>query len=239
MKRKDSGKTPAEPISAEEKVFFGTDNSNAEEAATGAEPDVNLSATFFADLEENKELENGNTSSPERLVEEQINDKVIAQLRKKVVDEQSSEAVAECFYMKDGVLMRKSKPFNLNTGDYDSGHKIVVPQCYRQDILRMAHDLSFAGHMGVRKTHHRILPYFYWPGLRKDVEQYCRACHVCQMVGNPNQQIPVAPLQPIPAFDEPFSRILIDCVGPLPKTKSGFQYCAHRLVFRKPFRYGT
>ena len=36
-----------------------------------------------------------------------------------------------------------------------------------------------------------------------------------------NQTIPKAHLQPIPAFDEPFSIIIIDCVGPLPKTKSG------------------
>ena len=44
------------------------------------------------------------------------------------------------------------------------------------------------------------------------------------MVGKPNQPLPKAPLQPIPAFEEPFSRILIDCVGPLPKTKLGNQY---------------
>ena len=39
-----------------------------------------------------------------------------------------------------------------------------------------------------------------------------------------NQVIPKAGLQPIPAFDEPFSRIIIDCVGPLLKTKSGNEY---------------
>ena len=44
------------------------------------------------------------------------------------------------------------------------------------------------------------------------------------MVGKHNQTIPKANYQPIPAFDEPFSRIIIDCVGPLPKTKSGCQY---------------
>ena len=44
------------------------------------------------------------------------------------------------------------------------------------------------------------------------------------MVGKPNHTIPKAQLQPIPAFDEPFSRILIDCVGPLPRTKSGNEY---------------
>ena len=39
-----------------------------------------------------------------------------------------------------------------------------------------------------------------------------------------NQIIPKAHLQPIPVFDEPFSRIIIDCVGPLPKAKPGCQY---------------
>ena len=39
----------------------------------------------------------------------------------------------------------------------------------------------------------------------------------------PNETIPVAPLKPIPACREPFTEIIIDCVGPLPKTKSGNQ----------------
>ena len=63
--------------------------------------------------------------------------------------------------------------------------------------------------------------HFYWPGLKADVSNYCRSCHTCQVVGKHNQVIPKAGLQPIPAFDEPFSRIIIDCVGPLPKTKFG------------------
>ena len=44
------------------------------------------------------------------------------------------------------------------------------------------------------------------------------------MVGKPNQSPPNASLKPIPAFDEPFSWIIIDCVGPLPETKSGNEY---------------
>ena len=60
--------------------------------------------------------------------------------------------------------------------------------------------------------------------MRKDVVEFCRSCHTCQVVGKPNQTLPKAPLQPIPAFEEPFSRVIIDCVGPLPKTKSGNQY---------------
>ena len=47
---------------------------------------------------------------------------------------------------------------------------------------------------------------------------------MCQLVGKPNQKVPVAPLQPIPAVEESFSRVIMDCVGPLPKTKAGNQY---------------
>ena len=70
----------------------------------------------------------------------------------------------------------------------------------------------------------RLCDIFNWPGIRKDMVEFCRTCHVCQTVGKPNQGIPKAPLKPIPAFDEPFSNVMIDCVGPLPKTKKGNQY---------------
>lgn len=78
--------------------------------------------------------------------------------------------------------------------------------------------------MGIRKTLDRVLWHFYWPGVKSDVSQYCKTCHTCQTVGKPNQVIPPAPLHPIPAVGEPFERILLDCVGPLTRTKSGNQY---------------
>ena len=81
-----------------------------------------------------------------------------------------------------------------------------------------------SGHLGINKTYHKIINHFYWPGLKSDVSKYCKTCHTCQMVGKPNQTIPKAHLQHIPAFDEPFSKILIYCVGYLPRTKSGNEY---------------
>ena len=81
-----------------------------------------------------------------------------------------------------------------------------------------------AGHLGINKTYHKILTHFYWPGLKKDVVQFCRLCHVCQLVGKPNQLVPAVPLQPITVCGEPFSQVLVDCVGSLLKTKLGNQY---------------
>ena len=103
-------------------------------------------------------------------------------------------------------------------------HQVVVPKLYRTDILQIAHATPLSGHLGVNKTYNKILCHFFWPGLKKSVVEFCKSCHTCQMVGKPNQIIPKAPLHPIPAIGEPFSRILNDCVGPLPKTKAGNQY---------------
>ena len=97
-------------------------------------------------------------------------------------------------------------------------------QSYRHEILSTAHESPMSGHLGINKTYHKIINHFYWPGLKSDVSKFCKTCHTCQMVGKPNQTIPKAQLQPIPAFEEPFSRIFIDCVGPLPRTKSENEY---------------
>lgn len=79
-----------------------------------------------------------------------------------------------------------------------------------------------AGHPGIKKTESRFMVHFYWPKLHKDVVEYCRSCHTCQVVGKPQYYIKPAPL--VPAFEESFTSVLIDCVGPLPRTKTGHKY---------------
>ena len=39
------------------------------------------------------------------------------------------------------------------------------------------------------------------------------------MVVKPNQPVSRAPRQPVHAVGEPFEQVLVDCVGPLPKSK--------------------
>ena len=163
--------------------------------------------------------------SRSQLCKEQHNDPEILPLLERALDEKEIDQVPVCFYVKNGILMRKWRPPDVSAEDeWTVNHQIVVPRVYRPEILNLAHDTPMSGHLGINKTYHKILNHFYWPGLKSDVSQFCKSCHTCQMVGKPNQTIPKAHLQPIPAFDEPFSRIIIDCVGPLPKTKSGHEY---------------
>lgn len=66
--------------------------------------------------------------------------------------------------------------------------------------------------------------HFYWPKLHQDVAAFCRSCHPCPVVGKPKQKVPVAPLTSVPVVGEPFSKVVIDCAGPLPKTKKGNEF---------------
>lgn len=100
--------------------------------------------------------------------------------------------------------------------------QVVVPEKSRDTVLKIAHDES--GHLGVRETHDRVLRYFSWPKLKHDVSKYIKSCHTCQLTGKPSQSIKPAPLCPIPAISQPFEHLIIDCVGPLPTSKSGCSY---------------
>ena len=163
--------------------------------------------------------------SRSKFTHEQQTDPEISDLFHKALSEEEASHVPVCYYTKNGVLMRKWRPPDVPADDeWTVSHQVVVPRSYRSEILNMAHETPMSGHLGVNKTYNKILNHFFWPGIKADVSRHCKSCHTCQMVGKPNQTIPKSPLQPIPAFEEPFSRIIIDCVGPLPKTRSGSEY---------------
>jgi len=99
---------------------------------------------------------------------------------------------------------------------------LLVPRPFIPSVLRLAHSHQLGAHLGVEKTHERIKARFYWPGVKKAVEDYCRSCPECQQVAPiPHHRNPLIPL---PIISVPFSRIGMDMVGPLPKSARGHQY---------------
>ena len=163
--------------------------------------------------------------SRNQLILEQEKDPDISSLIDKALPEDEIKKVPVGYYVKNNVLMRKWRPYDVPAdAEWAVTHQIIVPKVYRSEILRLAHEIPVGGHLGINKTCDKIMRHFFWPGIRRDVSEFCKTCHTCQVVGKPNNVIPVAPLHPIPVADEAFSKIILDCVGPLPKTKSGNQY---------------
>ena len=105
------------------------------------------------------------------------------------------------------------------TEDY-SGAKVLLKR-YRDQVIKLAHDLPLAGHLGREKTTQQILRCFYWPTLFQDVKQYCQSCTECQLYGGRKGR---APLVPLPIIGDPFRQIAMDVVGPLPRTRRGNRF---------------
>ncbi|KAL2103191.1 hypothetical protein ACEWY4_000059 [Coilia grayii] len=159
-------------------------------------------------------------TSREGLIAEQESDNELKKLFSVVVPDLNGEG-GTCYVLKEGVLCRK---WTVARDDFSNTVvQVVVPLKFRQAVLELSHG-GVAGHTGVRKTYDRVARRFFWPGLKRDISKYIRECHTCQMTGKPNQKIPDAPLQPIPAVSTPFEHLLVDCVGPLPRSRAGHSY---------------
>ncbi|XP_058850824.1 uncharacterized protein LOC131699088 isoform X1 [Acipenser ruthenus] len=122
------------------------------------------------------------------------------------------------FLLNNGLLYRVIR----GTLQGEHTHQLLVPHSQRNTIMRLAHTHLLGGHLGTDKTRDRILLRFFWPGVWREVADFCESCPECQKVAS--KKPPRAPLIPLPIIEVPFDRVGIDIVGPLPKTKSGCEY---------------
>lgn len=160
--------------------------------------------------------------SRDELILAQGKDAGLTTLFASVKSHKEIESMASGYFLSDGILVRKWMPCN----DRVVGgpiFQIVIPDGLRELVLKTAHG-DIAGHLGVKKTYHSVMRYFFWPRLKRDVASFIKTCHICQMVGKSNEVLAPAPLFPIPAVNNPFEYLTIDCVGPLNPSKAGSNY---------------
>ena len=72
------------------------------------------------------------------------------------------------FYKKNGLLYRKHQ--ETKTGR--SFNQLVIPKELRRQVMSVNRESAFSGHLGAKKTEVRILPNFFWQGLRQDIIRF-------------------------------------------------------------------
>lgn len=93
----------------------------------------------------------------------------------------------------------------------------VVKESEVEEILYHTHSDPLAGHFSIDETYRRVKIRYYWPQMFNDVRRYVQTCDDCQRRGKNRR---VEPLHPI-KVGQPFDRLGMDIVGPLPKTRRG------------------
>ena len=89
----------------------------------------------------------------------------------------------------------------------------MVPGSHAKEIIRLAHSNPLSGHFSTRKTAQRVEAEFFVPKLRKQVSQYIKRCHECQLVRETKVK-GRQPLQPIHVLDNlPFEDLTMDILG--------------------------
>ncbi|XP_043996041.1 uncharacterized protein LOC122844529 [Gambusia affinis] len=153
---------------------------------------------------------------PDNISELQHQGRSLADLIKRVEE----GGTAEEFHMQNGILYRR----------HGEVQQLVLPRKARKPVLTLGHSIPWAGHLGKHKTIARIQRCFYWPGLQKDVANFCRSCPWCQKTSN--RFAVRAPLQPLPIINTPFERLGMDVVGPVEKSKSKMDHKALKWLER-------
>ncbi|GBN84297.1 hypothetical protein AVEN_18648-1 [Araneus ventricosus] len=97
-------------------------------------------------------------------IESQMSDPTLSDAWEMVRTEGNTYAI------KDGILTHT---------EYICGEKVkqvVLPKCKIVEVLRVAHEIPLAGHLGEQKTKQRIKYSFFWPKIKKDVKEFCQTC---------------------------------------------------------------
>ena len=114
-----------------------------------------------------------------------------------------------------------------------SGSEIVVTLCsgeitippieQRKTIIQEFHSSLIGDHRGCTKTYRRIREQYYWPEMKREIEDWIRKCVSCQR----QKLVRVKNRQPMVITDTPpeaLFKVALDTVGPLPVTPEVNKY---------------
>jgi len=112
------------------------------------------------------------------------------------------------------------KDFNIEVHIYPQAK---LKDSEKQQVLMEYHASPLGGHRGINQTLKRIQTQFNWEGLADDVKEFASKCPSCQIHKTCNWNIK-QPMIISTTTMEPFEKVFIDVVGPLPRTYNNNVY---------------
>ena len=163
------------------------------------------------------------SENKQSFLDNQGSDPKLANIRKRV--ESGSVTVSPGLHRGETKFIRKN---GLIYRQFSHQGKVslqlVVPSCFTEKVLKLAHESLMAGHLGIKKTMDRVLAEFYWPGICGDISRFCRSCDICQRTVQKGRVTKV-PLGKLPLIDTPFKRVAVDIVGQIePRSDNRARY---------------
>jgi hypothetical protein len=121
------------------------------------------------------------------------------------------------------ILAKGHKQYTVKDGlIYTQHNRIYVPadDTLRHSLLHEHHDTPVNGHLGEYKTLERLSRHYYWPNMRRSIQQYIQQCQSCQL-NKTSTQLPIGLLQSLDIPGKRWETVTMDLITQLPVTKQG------------------
>ena len=126
-----------------------------------------------------------------------VADKFIRQNRQELVLKQASDAkLADIRRTVESGSVTKSRSFSSGETKFICRNglmyrhfkknakvslQLVIPPSLTHSVMNLAHEsLRVLNHRGRKETISKVLDEFYWPGVCREVTQFCKSCAICQ-----------------------------------------------------------
>ena len=100
--------------------------------------------------------------------------------------------------------------------------QLVVPQSLRHQMFTHTHAGPLAAHLGSQRMLAQLRRLYYWPGMRRDIDAWCRQCEGCAISRGPPSR-PHGHLRKV-STGAPMDLVAIDILSRLPATPDGYKY---------------
>ena len=117
-------------------------------------------------------------------------------------------------------LGKKEEPYTIQDGYLLHGHRLCITHSLREKVMYESHVPPYAGHRGIQATQQGVEMYFYWPNMKRDIQDYVSKCMICQKTKYDRGKQPGL-LQPLPIPNAPWESISMDFIFGLPKSIHG------------------
>ena len=159
-----------------------------------------------------------------KLKELQEQDKKVNHLRKLWSENKLNKNI---FAMEDDILKKK---IIVNGLLYKP---VVMPDILKECLLMLAHDEQ--GHNGFKRTYGALQTLYYWKGMKRHIQLYCRFCRTCARHNVQTQQIYKEHFSAPP---QPMEFIAMDLIGEFhPASSKGNRYALTAICMLTGFTF--
>jgi hypothetical protein len=118
----------------------------------------------------------------------------------------------------NNVLYRKW----INTTTEENILQLLLPEVWKNDVMKMLHDDPQSGHLGIHRTVSRAQNRFYWVDYKPDIIKWVHNCTICNSRKQPHRKAKSKMKQC--CVGAPMEPVALDLIGPLPLSHKGNKY---------------